>query len=1078
MTITKYTTGYSNLTAARELEILEKVLPNGILYGMAPFVSNPDDFSAWTVSLYSGAYCIDGTIIEDDSTYTSLWDLSTLSPGTGTKYFLFYAEYKYSKTSPIGPNYRFVYGSTPRTLADRGNSSYDPWYTDTGHENSTAIPLAILIIPNGATSIDHSSVWMIRARTISSSTSIEQKASRYFNLDYDVLGARKDSGNLELAWRNMRVVGYSPQMDYDVLSTSHGFDFEITGPDTPVSFSAPQSLTYTQCLTMDLGQLEQVRAVAIVVKPSWNDPDESLEASFIPLFPGEDDDYALVNGSTTNYTGDDELPYRDDLKNYIVVGYVLHNSDVDLFKVSMVDGFVAVLSGNSDAYEEAHSFVGVSTNAVTSLKSTVYGTQEYSNVSGVIDIDDIIDNIASLQSITLDDAYNDTAAGGSSGDGRVITADYGAVKIINEPGTSGTPGDKWLAPFNVVYSGDYSDFQYSERGIDIAQTEIDPNYTDGYLANSTKPALTFRIPFEFYNGSFYISKTISVTIKESSVSAGVPVIDNANLAEAVEYANARGIEVYATFTLTNPAHNGNKNYYKMVGDTVNDEVILYLYDESSTAPLSHFGGLVSPITSQSLHSWIIKASIGGHTRLHDLIVNNEILTRSITGFNPLHVSGEPVDIHQTSDATNTDTYTYTKSGFKTVDVPTAGFGGKHAFSIEGDSVDEVELAFVRVSWGSGSAPNQAGIMSFGLNDGSGDSDMFAMISSGNSTYCIVDRDGDAHLDRINSNLYLSAFHVLGKASVSTMGDTTDAIVAISNTEHSNSSGGRLAGFKFGGEKADGTHMVQGAMLVSHSTSSNDFNSQIALQVNDNTGAASLQDVVVLESDSGEDQGVLRVQKISTIDTLAPIDVSAMVRLPTPYPLDIGGIIYARTSVNTNRINGMGSTQLVFSNTSSRFQNRVYFDSQISGPASTLLLDIAGQAKADSHIVAKNTPIAWASLDWDGVNKEFEWGGSFGFEDDSDLVVYPSNGIYRMDFDESLVGIVSAYDLAVFIQIIQDIGPARATLIEFNHSYVITPTGVEFRIQFKNGGTWYDIDETSPAVGSGFEGVSIVVVGQT
>lgn len=1077
MALTKYTNTYSSLTAARELDILEHVLPNGVMRGVAPFVSSPADYGTWKVSLYSGLYCIDGTIFNESTTQTGLWNLSSYSPGSGDKFFTFYVEYRYGKTDGIGPNYRFVYGSTPRPLTDRGNATYDPWSADTGHENAEAIPLGLLVIPNGATSIDHSSVYFLRARTISSATLIEKTLVNVTNIDYDFIGGRIESGNLEFSWKNLRVLGHSSRLSDTTLPTITHFSFSVSGPDVPVSFSAPFSNTYTDSVFIDTTYLQQVGGVAIVIKPIWDDYTDSIEATYIPMFPVESDDFADVYGGAIGFS-DNELPYRPELEDYIVLAYINYNEDSELYKVSLMDGAVGTLSGNSDAFEEFHSLTGVSTNSAISISSTEYGTESFTDINGNIDIDNIIDNIAQLRSITLDDAYRDTASGGDPGDGRTIEVDGGAVTLNNEPYTisPSLPNDVWLSTLRIGYGGDYSDYTHSERGIDIHIRDIDPDPVDEYLGDSYKPALVYRVPFFYDDSSISVNPTGTYTIREST-GGGTAVVAGSNLADAVDYAFSRGFEVYATFTLTDTSQAANFNFYKLSADTINNECGIYLQNEGTDAPLSHFGGLASPLLSQTVKLWINKVELGSYNKMQHLRVIDDINVSSITGFNALVGGGYPPRLYQLSDVTSSSELDYVEVSAETGDVPTAGFGGKLSFTLKGSGVDKFDSSYIRFKWYNGSAPNQTGAMSIGLIDAGTDYDVFGAFASGVVRYVIIDRNGAAHEDRININFPTHTLHVLGKEVAEFMGDSANAGMNITSTEETNSNGGRKAGLFFGGEKLDGTQLTQGKIEMSHSGASNDFKSQMILAVNNDGGANSLQDGIIIETSSSTDEAVVKVQNISPIDSLAPIIFNAAVQVNSPWPVDIYGILYARNKIQTNRINGIGSAQLVVGNNTTRFLDNVYIDSQISGPSSTSLLNIKGQARAESHVIGKNTPIAWASLDWDNSAKEFSWGGSFGFDNDANLEVTPSNGIYAAVFDQSLAGIVTAYDLAVHIQIIQDIGPSVPTLIEFNHSYEITPTGVIFRIQFKNGGTWYDIDETSPAVGTRFLGLALVVVGQ-
>ena len=326
MAQTLWTTRLSNLVADRELAILRQLTSDGIISGMAPYVDAAD--TGWTLSLSSGSYFCDGTYIQESAGQTSLWTglnaygAGGTNPGGGM-HFLFYAEYEFDQSLPVGPNYRFLHAdyNTSLDLSDRGDASKDPNHADTPHINAPAVELARVYVDDTATAITHADVRIYRSDILRSRSEIEAIASREiwlspFTARFSITGG---SENL-LEWDSMSIKGFNHRVQSSKEETDRIADIDIEG--------AASGGSYTWELEFD--RSDAINGGIIFIRPDWDNPTTALQLQYATLNEiYQTSEHSSKNdtlmGNDNGYTGNDVYPYRPDFENIIVLGYVLGN---------------------------------------------------------------------------------------------------------------------------------------------------------------------------------------------------------------------------------------------------------------------------------------------------------------------------------------------------------------------------------------------------------------------------------------------------------------------------------------------------------------------------------------------------------------------------------------------------------------------------------------------------------------------------------------------------------------------------------------------------------------------------------
>jgi hypothetical protein len=203
-----------------------------------------------------------------------------------------------------------------------------------------------------------------------------------------------------ITWSGLKIVGITPNSDSRRAICSF-----VTAAGSPITTDANS---------------QRYAIVFVRSKTSWSDPYEPL---VVEVAYADDDPETGADGYNAELVGNDdggfsassnkdEFPYRPNLDGALIIAIHDRNEDTVVYcGVGAAPGGFGLVDGQME-------------NTIASIESTAYGTSESGNV---IDIDDLITNIATLKDATLNDAYS--SMGGATGSGRIIEVERLPVEL-------------------------------------------------------------------------------------------------------------------------------------------------------------------------------------------------------------------------------------------------------------------------------------------------------------------------------------------------------------------------------------------------------------------------------------------------------------------------------------------------------------------------------------------------------------------------------------------------------------------------------------------------------------------------
>jgi hypothetical protein len=358
----------------------------------------------------SGLYQINGILIEDDAILNGWVDLDAINNDNSIPRF-YLAWVKFDPLVDQLP----VYGVTPST---------DPLTYADVLTNPDYLVLCSLFFNTGTTNATQGIY--IRPQTRLTSTQLLDAALGGRALS--CAGVRFEQSNVNefrLRWGVM-----------DLVEESLGRRYVIKGdPASPISINVGYGVT----LTEELVFTEVGRALLCVRAPKpalpSNPPPLNVELFVVPFsnngrldsvltrYVSNDDQYSL---------GDTSWPQRQERESLRVVGVLTNKS------IRWVNGMVTLLGSTSYGERgDAHNTLAIG--------SAAYNTQAQPDpTTGVVNIDNVITNIAQLQNITLETAYNGPGGQGSGGE---VFMQHDAIRLRLSPLAGANP---WRTALSVV----------------------------------------------------------------------------------------------------------------------------------------------------------------------------------------------------------------------------------------------------------------------------------------------------------------------------------------------------------------------------------------------------------------------------------------------------------------------------------------------------------------------------------------------------------------------------------------------------------------------------------------------------
>lgn len=439
MAFTEYTDVAKHLTETRELDILDRLNETGVIEGLV-FVPNSDGDH---VDKKAGWFFSNGCVVQDDSEETKKFNLSDYESANNVdtsfdRYVAFFVEYD-PKTSSE-PTYTFYHSRVD------GEATIQ-----TKMENDTSIFLGLAAIAGGSTD------WSTAKYRASYLRLSEEFQPHQFQMD--TMRYHYDSSNnqYELYWG-----GQTRLIHHDLFDRDDQFRIEITGTDSNASnptSKEPSSETWDHELV--LSGLEGILYVR----------GRNSSGNF-PSYTGDRDlrfYETYSNGSIVNrnkhifgylengYLDEDIFPDRPDTDSIFVLGVLVDD---------------AIYWKNGVVLPQDENYIrgrGV-TNNTLEVKSTGTGESTTPDYEGTLDLDDVVGDLGTIDTLGLQDAYEGVH---TNSDGSEITTQdgQGAVdvhtnaykespssseNVQNELRMSGLNGDYVNDPSNV--ENQYSSF--------------------------------------------------------------------------------------------------------------------------------------------------------------------------------------------------------------------------------------------------------------------------------------------------------------------------------------------------------------------------------------------------------------------------------------------------------------------------------------------------------------------------------------------------------------------------------------------------------------------------------------------
>lgn len=408
----------SPLTSTREQQQFERALPSGVYEGMQVHHGT----TGLRVSLIGGTFCINGVVIYDDADTTDIFEL------TAGQNHIIYVTYD-------GENVEVH-------LKSSADLTTVPAMTPL--EVSMGIMLALISIGPGQTDL-----------------------SNALFINYPVIPKYPDRHiNMTVAKCTSRTIGSVTTVHFEdmfltCVSGEHLNSMKIEGGS---------SLIYPNgySVSSDTGGAPGARILLFVIDPKgFKDDPRSLNIESVNVDHGgaigstAAQMKAIMGGMDSSFTGEDHYPYRMDHENVFLIGVV----DVDAGYLSLANGILMPL-GNPEFDSGKYSHLA------EALSSTAYGTGPVYSTGGVIDVDDVIVNAATLRTAGLQEAYDSFELGSADGAGKEVDITAGAITLNNDLTNE---ADRWDAALRIVLDSESdgrageaaNGLPGQERGIDV-----------------------------------------------------------------------------------------------------------------------------------------------------------------------------------------------------------------------------------------------------------------------------------------------------------------------------------------------------------------------------------------------------------------------------------------------------------------------------------------------------------------------------------------------------------------------------------------------------------------------------------
>lgn len=449
----------SPLTFSRENAILRHSLSNGVYSGLQVY---PDASTVdYQISIFGGYAAVAGVLIYDDEDRTEVLDLGSPVDATGDHHLI------WLDISSGSAEYSVKTGTfaAPATLSPS--------------EQESGVILADVYIPNGATSINDSSVTISNRPHVRSNEELTHLAGRH--LDFTCQKAKVTNSTtvytLHLLGAKMIALnpfrGASGTLDraplivHTIISNDSSADY-VGGYEVEVDVAGSSDDDYILFYTREPEDWVNNSLPVRVYGLSFSSASGNFsEADLQQLIGNSGDPVSEI------------FPHRSDLANISVIAIVdVDNSAVIMPKWTMEVG-TEYENGSLNTYTQ-------------SLSSTAYGTGPVTpGGAGDIDLDDIISNASKLSAATLDTAYDGFGAAAAQGSGYQINVDRQPITAssLNNDDTEGGR-DKFRSTFRVRINEDgFDDAEYEETAFEaLYLTESFNGPSERRVVSTIEPA--------------------------------------------------------------------------------------------------------------------------------------------------------------------------------------------------------------------------------------------------------------------------------------------------------------------------------------------------------------------------------------------------------------------------------------------------------------------------------------------------------------------------------------------------------------------------------------------------------------
>lgn len=424
MTFTKYTGNEAALTSVREQQNFARMLSKGVYAGFRVY---PDSTSVnFAISIEGGFAAIKGVLIEDDQDNLEVLNLGAPVDATGDHHLI------WLDNRGDVPVYAYKTGT------------YASLATLSASENENGIPIADVYIPNGSTNIQDAVI--INRDRILSNEELSQRAGLKIHAVTDAFKVTNVGADVTLSFGGLQLVGINP-------TSNSRFPISQTTISTASASGDPG---YDWELTQNSNGNEFV----IFYVNNTNDFNDNASVRSVTKNSASDAELALLAGSATDtVSGKESYPEKPEFWD----AYILAIIDTST-------NFVITPFGTMRLGDELVN--GEFVDYTKTITSTAYGTSVDADAAS-IDIDGVIDNLAKLQSATLDTAYDGFASGAAAGSGRNVTIDAGPITMSREGLSDVAPDDKWQAAMRIILDSDNTtNAVLRERGVDFQLEDI------------------------------------------------------------------------------------------------------------------------------------------------------------------------------------------------------------------------------------------------------------------------------------------------------------------------------------------------------------------------------------------------------------------------------------------------------------------------------------------------------------------------------------------------------------------------------------------------------------------------------